>query len=67
MWVIITLLWILVATRVLTILLMPVLHNRPVTTTYTSGVIALRSFQAMLSGVILALAALFLTQFAYGS
>jgi hypothetical protein len=67
MWFLITLLWILVAGRVLSILLLPVLHDRTVTTTYTSGVIALRSALAMLSGVLLALAAIFLTQYAYGS
>lgn len=66
MWVLITLLWVLVAGRVLVILLLPALKGHTSTTTYDSGVIALRSLTAMLSGVVLALAAIFLTQFAYG-
>lgn len=67
MWVLITLLWILVAGRVLTILLLPVLRDQTSTTTYTAGVIALRSTLAMLSAVVLALAAIFLTQLSSGA
>ena len=67
MWVLITLLWILVAGRVFTILLLPVLRDQTSTTTYTAGVIALRSTLAMLSAVVLALAAIFLTQLSSGA
>jgi len=66
MWVLITLLWLLVAGRVLVILLLPVLSGQTTTTTYDGGIIAFRSFTAMLSGVILALAAILLTHYAYG-
>ena len=56
----IVLLWIVVAIHVLNILILPTLVGRVIATTYSPGVIALRSTISMVFAVIVALAAIFL-------
>lgn len=66
MWVLITLLWLMVAYRAIKILALGVLSGTTSVVQYTPGTVASGSLGAMFSGALLALTALLLTQYAYG-
>ena len=66
MWAIIVILWIMVVWRTLLIIGYSVQAGKQVVVDYTPGTVAWSSFTTMLSGIVLALAAVLLTQLSSG-